>query len=298
MTAAGVVALLAVVAAVGVMDLKTGVHLGFGPFYLVPIAAAAWFLGRGATALAVAASVAAWFMAEYGWEHDYSVAMSAWNAGTRAVTFSIVGFLIVHLRAGGRDLVAARDALARALERERELSRTDALTGLANRRAFVEALERAVARGGRDVTVAYLDVDNFKAVNDRFGHDAGDGLLREVAGGLARAVRDGDVAARLGGDEFAVLFTRTPSEHAHTALRRLLAVAAGAAARLPGTEVGMSIGVVHWARLPETVEGVLRRADAAMYRAKREGKGRIVAEWDDGTRVEAAAVGARVPEAT
>lgn len=271
------VAVLGASAGVGLIDFVTGPHLSFSPFYLVPIGIAAWWLAPPVAALTVAIGVACGFWAEYAWPVEYPLAVSAWNAVARLLVLGGGALLIHHLRKHGDGLVQARDHLTAALEKEHALSRTDGLTELANRRCFIEALGSAVERRASDLAVAYLDLDDFKLVNDRHGHAAGDALLRRLARDIQQAVRDDDLPARLGGDEFAVLFYRANPAVVHGVLERLLHVAESAS-NLPDTRVGLSIGVVHFRHAPARVEDLLHKADRAMYRAKRAGKGRIVVE--------------------
>ncbi|WP_139224370.1 GGDEF domain-containing protein [Cellulomonas marina] len=174
----------------------------------------------------------------------------------------------------------ARDELVRA-------ARTDPLTGLPNRAAFMEALEEAVGRlpSGASFAVLFCDLHGFKAVNDALGHAAGDALLREVAERFRRDVRAGDLCARLGGDEFAVLLRSRPHDdpvvfgESVRGVGERLVTGVAAPVTLPGGtgRVAVSIGVAvgtAGAGLPGADE-LLRRADDAMYRAKAGGKGRV-----------------------
>ncbi|WP_345713689.1 diguanylate cyclase domain-containing protein [Kineococcus glutinatus] len=163
----------------------------------------------------------------------------------------------------------------------------DSLTGLANRALLLQRLEQEVAEGGRSgrpLAVLYVDLDGFKAVNDTAGHAAGDRLLVAVAGIFTGCVRAGDTVARLGGDEFALLCPGATQTEAVAVGRRVLD-ALGAPIALGGADavVGASIGVRWcdtWGGLG--AEHVLHEADAAMYAAKRSGKGRIVVHGGDG----------------
>jgi len=159
---------------------------------------------------------------------------------------------------------------------------TDDLTGLANRRRFVEALEGELSRAerfGSDLTVVIGDLDNFKSINDRFGHEFGNDVLRAVGVLLADSTRDIDVAARLGGEEFAVLLPQTDLVGGAVFAERLRE---GLAALRPATPDGTplhvtaSFGVAAYPPI-ETVDHLLRIADSALYRAKAEGKDRVVA---------------------
>ena len=155
----------------------------------------------------------------------------------------------------------------------RELSVTDALTGLPNRRLLLDRLELALARRRRDggeVGILFCDVDGFKRVNDELGHEAGDRLLREVADGLRRATRESDTIARFGGDEFVVL---CPDLHGQAELdgvveRVVDAVHGARAERISGVRPRLSIGAV-LSDGDESAGALLGRADAAMYAAKR-----------------------------
>jgi len=158
--------------------------------------------------------------------------------------------------------------------RSSEQGSYDGLTGLPGRTVLVRTLERALERG--PATVLYLDLDGFKEVNDAYGHHAGDRLLVETAQRLVRAVRSNDRVARLGGDEFAVVLPGVPAEEGERLAKRLLDEVAGPVV-LPGglAVVGASAGVAE-ARQGAVAEQLLRAADAAMYEAKRAGKGRSV----------------------
>jgi diguanylate cyclase (GGDEF)-like protein/PAS domain S-box-containing protein len=156
----------------------------------------------------------------------------------------------------------------------------DALTGLPNRLLFADRLQQALAQAARrhqTVAVAYLDLDGFKAINDRFGHDTGDSLLINLAQRMKQALREGDTLARIGGDEFvAVLCDLTDAQACAPLLTRLLAAAAQPVGLVNGeVQVSASLGVTFY---PQThaveAEQLLRQADHAMYQAKVAGKNR------------------------
>lgn len=157
------------------------------------------------------------------------------------------------------------------------LAAVDSLTGLANRATFNAELESAlVSQPSRLSTVLFVDLDDFKGVNDVFGHEAGDDLLREVGARLLRVTRPGDLSARLGGDEFAVLLRGTGSDEAeHVAARIVEAIAATMHIRGRVTHIGASVGIATATGQNNDLESLIHRADVAMHVAKTKGKRRI-----------------------
>src|SRR5690348_8218122 len=167
-------------------------------------------------------------------------------------------------------------ALRRGLRRERELARTDELTGIENRRAFYELAHREIgraARYGKAFTVAYFDIDDFKLVNDRYGHAAGDAVLRLAADTARKTIRASDALARLGGDEFAILLHETTAAASETVIRKLR-TAIRRFVQVNGRPMTVSLGAVTCLEVPETVEALLGAADNLLYAAKRAGKNR------------------------
>ena len=165
--------------------------------------------------------------------------------------------------------------LRASLEAQRHLAEVDELTGLANARRFQAALDAEVRRAiryGRSITVAYVDVDGFKAVNDRWGHAAGDRVLARIGGLLRSHVRISDLAGRLGGDEFAILLPETDGQQARDALGNLRTFLERAM-REGSWPVGFSMGVVSSRGEIPTSQELLRTADGLMYEVKHSGKG-------------------------
>jgi diguanylate cyclase (GGDEF)-like protein len=182
-------------------------------------------------------------------------------------------------------------AIAQVAQHERMLllSRTDPLTGLLNRRAFFEELERRfrrLERSTRSAVLLYIDLDNFKRVNDCHGHRVGDDAIRELCRLLQQNSRSGDLAARLGGDEF-VLWIEGLNRRSGRERAEALLAAAGVLAKYSGESahpLGISVGLaLAEPPLRETPEQFVARADAAMYRAKQSGKGTIVEALPAGT---------------
>jgi len=162
-------------------------------------------------------------------------------------------------------------------ERLRRLSERDGLTGLFNRRTFFERMEEQLAtRETGPSTLLYVDLDNFKAVNDLHGHQQGDVVLRSIGNLLTNGVRPGDLPGRLGGDEFVLWLGRTDEDRARIVAERLLAGIKGLShlSASPEKPLGLSIGIaVHRPGTGETVQELTDRADSAMYAAKGRGKG-------------------------
>ncbi len=262
------------VAAIGWLDYATGADLSFALFYLVPIAVAGLWLNRSSALGVALACAAAWAAADFAWRGVTPVA--AWNAFTRLGIFVAAALMLARLRVDRRQLLALHEQLQARLAREQQLARTDPVTELPNSRAFHESLERALERARRSdlpVALAYLDLDDFKAINDRFGHAEGDRLLQKVAQAIDRVIREGDLAARVGGDEFAVLLRHSEPD-ALAAIGERLVREIGAALPVPdGAGPGVSVGVAFFERPPATAADALRLADQAMYLAKADGKG-------------------------
>ena len=190
---------------------------------------------------------------------------------------SIVLFLLVIARLGGvvADLRANLHK-RQALEAElKQRAYHDPLTGLANRTLFADRLGRALARRDEPVAVLFLDLDDFKTINDTHGHQAGDELLLAVAASLASNVRPEDTVARLGGDEFAVLVDRNVTEGVARQLADRLIRGLRRPMRVAGRDrtVGASIGISLGRSGVATAEQLMSEADIAMYVAKGDGKG-------------------------
>jgi two-component system cell cycle response regulator len=166
-----------------------------------------------------------------------------------------------------------------------ELAITDGLTGLHNRRYMESHLgtlvEQAAARG-KPIAILVLDIDFFKAVNDNYGHDAGDDVLREFAIRLRKSIRGIDLACRLGGEEFVIVMPETDMAVATAVAERLRRRIAAEPFPIDGgrlnIEVTISIGIAALETGEDNAAAMLKRADQALYRAKRDGRNRVVAD--------------------
>ena len=264
---------LAAIALLGVIDHVTGPEVGFSVVYLAPVGAVAWAAGRGpgVSMALIAATVWGYVDRSAGLEVSHPL-IPLWNALVRLCFFAITAWLIADVR--------------RMHNQERLLARSDALTGVANARAFVEALEHELARmrrTGNPLTLAYVDLDHFKKVNDTLGHTAGDELLKEVAARLVHSLRAVDTVARLGGDEFALLLPDTDSAAGGIALHRCHDAARAAVRETPGVpaDVGATIGAIVFQQAPPSAEAAIKAADNRMYKAKRVGRDQLLLAGPD-----------------
>lgn len=267
------VAGFAAIAAVGWVDYLTGRGIALSLFYFASVVACAWWGGRKEGVAVALAATAALVGAESAVpSDDASIAMTVWDGITHAVVFTFAAVTVSMLR---RD----RRRLAEMLALAESRARSDALTGLANGRAFIDRVRSEIPRLRRSaspLTLVYLDIDNFEAVNEKFGRAAGDALLKRIGDILSVGTRAGDLPARLGGDEFAVALWDVEQEDAEMICRRLVERIGELEREYPSTGIGASAGLVHLASPPNDVDRILRIAEQAMSAAKREGKARTV----------------------
>lgn len=270
---------IGLIALIGWIDLATGHEIGFSLFYLVPIVVTGWWRpGRKVIAVAAAAA-AAWFVADYSLRTEHYLPISLWNGLTRLVMYLAVGILVSRTRLDRDQMNELNRRLKDLLDAERETARTDRLTGLPNNRFFMELLHRQFAKWRRHpepFCIAYLDLDNFKGVNDTFGHAAGDDVLRQFAGVLKSELRDEDTPARMGGDEFVVLMTELDETDARDIGTRLVQAVGEIGKNYPGCNLGASVGAICFIQPPATPEEALRIADELLYQSKQSGKSQVV----------------------
>ncbi len=255
---------LASVAAIAVVDYLTGYEVSMSLFYLAPVAAAAWYAGeRPGIAVATLSSLS-WIAADIAAGNEYSHwSVPIWNALIRLGFFLANGILVAMLH--------------RSLLDQQQRASTDALTGIFNRGAFRERLQhdlQIAQRNRKPLTLALLDLDNFKSLNDTHGHARGDQALSCAAQVLKRVTRAMDTVARLGGDEFVLVLPETDQPGAEEVISRLRHELSGALEDVaPG--VTCSIGVLTFRNVPATVEAAVGAADGLMYQAKRRGKNTV-----------------------
>jgi diguanylate cyclase (GGDEF)-like protein len=252
------------IALVGIVDELSGYEVDLTPLYLLPIWLAAWFLGAaGGLALALAGAVAWWAADVATRAYAPRTLVEVLNFAMELVVFATVALLVAAVR--------------RRLRSESGLARTDPLTGLLNRRGFLEVARREMARSrrnGRAITVAMIDVDHFKEVNDRRGHEAGDHLLAGLGAALRASTRSVDACARVGGDEFAVLLPETDGTGVEGVLdrMRMVLVEAGSGAAEDDGAVTVSVGAATFASAPSSLDEMLRAADRMLREVKAAGR--------------------------
>lgn len=266
LTHVGIAALAACgVAIVGTIDYVTGYEFSIALFYLGPVALATWYSGRRAGIGFAVLCCIVWYIAEISAGAQYSYpATPLWNALVRLGFFLVTSFLL--------------SALRETLRGQQYLARTDGLTELYSRRVFEERLRHDLAlaqRGKNILSLAYLDLDDFKVVNDARGHAEGDQVLRTLGGVLRASVRETDTAARIGGDEFAIVFPDTDPSGAQEIVAKIR-VAIQETLGAGASPVTCSIGVTTFMNPAISPESAIAAADALMFEAKRHGKGAVV----------------------
>ena len=248
---------------VGLLDYFTGNEVGFALFYLFPVMLGTWAAGRWAGFAIATISALLWLFTDLTTGHNHQPLSPFWNAAMRLGIFTLVAQLVIHLK--------------NMIEFERAVSRTDHLTGAANRRAFIEALGSESNRSNRfqhTFSLVYIDVDNFKQLNDSEGHKTGDEALRVIAETLNRNLRNVDLVGRIGGDEFAILLPECGKAAASEVVSRCFA-ACSREIRARNWPIGLSMGVGIFNQSDRTVDELLACADKAMYQSKCLGKNRI-----------------------
>ncbi|MGH8165953.1 MAG: GGDEF domain-containing protein [Woeseiaceae bacterium] len=252
----------------GIIDHLSGYELSVAVFYLIPISIAAWYGNRNMGFIVCGMSAITWLLVEQTTRMPYSHEwILFWNSGGRFAFFIVVAYLIAELRS--------------QLNRHQQLARTDNLTGLLNRAGFFERAHlvvNAASRYGYAIAIAYIDIDNFKRINDTLGHSKGDEALKAVANLLGDSSRESDVVARLGGDEFVVLLPDTSLTGAHAYFDKLHAELQHRIRQQGWSSLGFSIGAVVCEKAPADISDALRLADSLMYRRKHAGKSGVIVE--------------------
>jgi len=239
------------------------VEFSFSLFYLLPITLISWAISERLGLVFAVLGSCVWIAVDI-WSGNRASNLFAymWNAAARLGSFLLPVFMI---------------RLNRALQREQELARTDFLTGVLNARFFHELAQMEINRSiryKRRFTIAFIDVDNFKTINDTFGHTTGDGVLRNIAMNIKAHLRKTDMVARVGGDEFVILLPETNAQTAPVVIsnmqRELLK-----GMNENGWSVTFSVGVLTLSDTQISVDDILGKADQLMYSVKNNGKNNI-----------------------
>ena len=246
------------------LNVSTPPAARLGMLYVIPVLLVTWTEGL---AWGIVFGVASIAMREVvAWDQMPAETPLGWRIGNAAAYVAVVAVAM----AGLHTLRSSQAQLAKLVTQ-------DVLTNVLNARAFAERLGQELERNRRyprPLSLIYMDLDNFKVINDTHGHQTGDAVLRLVADAMRSSVRTADVVGRLGGDEFAVLMPETDAPLADAAAKRLVASLRDVFKGTPN--VTASIGVVSCAATDASTDDLLRRADQAMYDAKKMGKDRVV----------------------
>ena len=249
---------------IGYINHLAGVEISTSILYLLPVSLVSWYVGRREGGFTALASSASWFVADWTFGRNYShPIIYYWNLATMFGFFFIVNF--------------ALSGLKKALEKEKKLARVDSLTGLANSRYFFDLAEKEIEHSRRyrhPLALLYLDCDNFKNLNDNFGHQIGNRCLNLLAAILQNITRTTDIVARLGGDEFAILMPETGEQILPQAIQRLHTRLVDALCE-KGWPVTLSMGAAIYLDPPASTDELIKSADRLMLQAKSEGKNRM-----------------------
>jgi len=247
----------------GVVHRATDAEFAFASLVLLPVLVIAWISGKWGGLLVSVLAAVTWAVGDIAAERQFTDAWIPWaNAVTRFLTYGLVALLAGQVR--------------RQFDREHDQATKDALTGLKNRREFLEVGAAEAERSRRyrhPLAVVFLDLDDFKQLNDTRGHQTGDAALRAAAGALRHALRSSDRIARLGGDEFGILLPETTYEAAVDAGNKILGAVNKAVADYP--PVRASIGLAWFGESDRSFAEMLKAADELMYEVKESGKSQV-----------------------
>jgi len=243
----------------GGIDHFSGPLVNFDFIYILPIGVLAWFAGLKSGVAGIGLVLLINLLNRLAWMPAYPINAVIWNTISDLLDFSLTAFLLTTLK--------------KQIDQLKELAAEDYLTKLPNRRSFYHEVRREAnhcQRNGSCFSIAYIDVDNFKIVNDTLGHSAGDELLVNFTKILRQNTRTSDVIARLGGDEFAILFPGVNVQQSQSAVQKILD-------RLNDAEADdkicqCSIGVITLSSPLDNLDEMITIADQMMYIAKSNGK--------------------------
>lgn len=252
----------------GFIDLITAYPFSISAFYLIPISIAAWYGNHTLGYIAGLLSAAWWVIVQVTTLQPHVQQwIPYWNTATHLVLFTVVAYLVAELKV--------------QLVRQQQLARMDDLTGLLSRAGFFDraaVVTSAAARYGNTIAAAYIDLDNFKNINDTWGHSQGDEVLKSIGYQLSRSSRKSDVVARLGGDEFSVLLPNTNLPGARVYFNNLHSALQSELQQRGWSMLGISVGAAVFDQGTPDIEDALRLADSLMYRAKGNSQEKVIVE--------------------
>ncbi len=248
----------------GYIDFITGYEISLSIFYLLPISLLAWYSGRrDAYFISILSGIVLMIADFKSDDYDMPYSIAAWNTTAAVLYYLLISYFLSTIR--------------KLYDNEKIFARTDPLTGAINRRYFyklaVNEIERS-QRFQRPVSLAYIDIDNFKTINDTLGHSAGDELLKIVTGSIRENLRIYDVLSRLGGDEFAILLPETGEDHVCEVINKIQNILMDDV-RKNRWPISLSIGVVTCRDNNYTFDELVKTADAVMYSVKENGKNNV-----------------------
>ncbi len=247
------------------VDFYFGSKITFSLFYLAPVFIVTWFIHKTNGIVFSVASALIWIFIDLYIKQDFVFASFKvyWAVAIRFIFFIIFVYIISFLK--------------ETLEKTEQIARYDFLTGVINARYFYELAQTEIHRSKRYNSMfsfAYIDLDNFKYLNDTFGHPVGDALLRVVADIIKDNLRITDIIARLGGDEFVVLLPETNYEQSNLVIKKLVREIKIEMENY-NWPVTLSIGLVTFKKIPISADDMIKIADDIMYTAKKSGKNLI-----------------------
>lgn len=248
---------------VGATDYFTGFEVSFSLFYLIPIALVTWFTTAKLGMMFAVVSAVVWLIVDImsGSVYSHQI-IYLWNSVVRLSFFALTVFSL---------------QLIKILEREKNFARVDYVTGVLNNRYFRDLAQREIDRFTRyrnPFTTAYIDLDNFKSINDSFGHVEGDKVLSAVAGCMQRNLRKTDIVARIGGDEFAIFLPDIGLSLAKAVISKMHHMLLEEMQK-NNWPVTFSIGILSFTDAPSSVDEMLNMVDQLMYSVKKNGKNNI-----------------------
>jgi len=249
------------IALLGAIDAQFKPEIVFAPLYLIPIAILSWFVGKWNGITASVLCTMMWLAANIYSGGPYETSfVYYWNSIVCLTTFLLISSLIAYLRV--------------EVEQNRNLYQLDTLTGIANSTGFHEAAQREIDRSkrlNRPFSLGYVDVDNFKLINDQLGHTVGDQVIREIAKNIQLNLRKSDIVARVGGDEFALILSEAGQEASREAINRILHNLKNEMDS-NGWPLTFSIGVLACIEHPKTVDEIMQLTSELRDFVKNNGK--------------------------